>query len=131
MNFNEISDTLVKASIKVEAIQVIGGWLVGQLGDDEIEFGKEFVMQAIFQMKMQGIQDTRGDGDMHKTFEFQVPIGRVCTIAEMIKNASHSDKATLHLNTLWMPFVNAAMEVILGAMKPERRHDELGPENLN
>jgi|TARA_R110002020_G_scaffold249438_1_gene463379 hypothetical protein len=131
MKFNEISDTLVKASIKVESIQVIGGWLVGQLGDDDIEFGKEFVMQAIFQMGTQGIQDTRGDEDMHKTFEFQVPIGRVCTIAEMIESASQSDKATLHLKTLWMPFVNAAMEVILGAMKPERRHDELGPENLN
>lgn len=133
MKFNEISNTLVKATVKVEAIQIIGGWLVGQLGNSEedVEYGKEFIMQAIFQMKMQGIQDTRGDQDMDKTFEFEIPVGRVCHLADMIRNADLAEKQALGLMTLWNPFVRAAQEVLMEALKPQRGYNELGPESLN
>lgn len=135
MEFNKIFMKLVRATITVHDLQVLGGWLAGNLEEKDFEFAKNFVGQAVFQMRQAGLSPY-GDKDMHKSLDFEIPIGHVSYITEIIKVAAEKEKVHLGLVPLWAPFMRVTRGVytdIANGIRADkgRHYDDLGPERLN
>ena len=130
MKLNDVMMSLIKATITIEALQTIGGFLITETNRDD--FSEEFVQQVMHQCAAQHYSPF-GDNDMDKTLEFEIPVGHVCYIAQVIGDVAQVNPNAKDLMPDWKPFVRAAKVVVDDALMqgPERRHDELGPESLN
>ena len=126
--FEDVMSVLVRATITIEALQTVGGFLIMETGRDE--FCDEFVQQALYQCDKQGF-DGIGDKDMHETVWFEVPIAHVCYVASVIAKIIETNPIAQGLMPDWKPFISEAKRVVDGEIRGERRYDELGPESMN
>ena len=129
--FEDVMSVLVRATITIEALQTVGGFLI--METDRDEFCDEFVEQVIYQCDKQGYQAI-GDDDMHETVWFEVPIAHVCYVASVIADLTKTHPEAKLLMPDWHPFVRECKRVVDEAtakLQGKRRYDELGPENMN
>ena len=129
--FEDVMSVLVRATITIEALQTVGGFLI--METDRDEFCDEFIKQIFYQCDKQGCT-AMGDDDIHETVWFEVPIAHVCYVASVIADLTKTRPEAGSLMPHWQPFLEEAKRVVDEAtakLQGKRRYDELGPENMN
>ena len=126
--FEDVMSVLVRATITIEALQTVGGFLIMETGRDE--FCDEFVQQVIYQCDKQGYK-ANGDDDMHETVWFEIPIAHVCYVASVIVDLTKTNPEAKLRMPDWTPFIDETKRIVDGEIHGKRRYDELGPENMN